>query len=202
VTSLPESLGVDEPVAIAKPDEFSLDKFKSKRAPTLAGVETRQTALPVHNLSSANDWVRLHPNENDYWSPECCFVNIPIEGQKRDTVHLIDEDLALQYLPGGRILRFRLVLATKPHDKFFLCIVPSQNLDNPWNDTNLQACIQAKTLWTQVSSRKGEGIDGYLIQNAKDADAFPNPTWPTQKLDKLIGVTFTGRMIDHAHFRN
>jgi hypothetical protein len=37
VTSLTESLGVDEPVAIAKPDEFSLDKFKSKRAPTLAG---------------------------------------------------------------------------------------------------------------------------------------------------------------------
>jgi hypothetical protein len=161
--------------------------------------ETLLTALPVHNLCSANDWVRLHPNEDDYWSPEFCFVNIPTEGQKRDTVHLIDEDLAMRYLPGGRIQRYRLALATKPHDKFFLCIVPSQNLDNPWNDTNLQACIHAKTLWTQVSSRKGEGIDGYLIQRARNEDAFPNPTWPTQKLEKLIFVTFAGRMIDHEN---
>ena len=36
-----------------------------------------------------------------YWSPELCFVNVPIKGQKRDTLHLIDEDLAMRYLPSG-----------------------------------------------------------------------------------------------------
>ena len=70
--------------------------------------------LPHHNIAQAKDFVRLHPNEDTYWSPELCFVNVPIKGQKRDTLHLIDEDLAMRYLPSGRILRFRLVLATKP----------------------------------------------------------------------------------------
>ena len=70
------------------------------------------------------------------------------KGQKRDTLHLIDEGLAQQYLPSARVQRFRLALATKPNDVFFLCHVPSRGLDNIWNATNLQACEQAKRLWT------------------------------------------------------
>jgi hypothetical protein len=42
-----------------------------------------------------------------------------VKGQKRDTLHLIEEDLALRYLPSGKILRFRLALASKPFDVFF-----------------------------------------------------------------------------------
>ena len=72
--------------------------------------------------------MRLHPDEETYWSHELCFVNVPIKGQKRDTLHLIDEDLAMRYLPSGKIQRFRLALATKPFDVFFLCHVPSRNL--------------------------------------------------------------------------
>jgi hypothetical protein len=102
-----------EAVSIAKPSTFSLEKFKSKRAATIANVETLQTGLPHHNIAHAKDFVRLHPNEEAYWSPELCFVNVPIKGQKRDTLHLINEDLAMRYLPSGRILHFRLALATK-----------------------------------------------------------------------------------------
>jgi hypothetical protein len=72
-------------------------------------------------------------------------VHVPIKGQKRDLLHLINEELAECYLPSDRIQRFRLALATKPYDVFFLCHVPSQNLDNAWNDSNLRACHQAKT---------------------------------------------------------
>ena len=118
---------VEEVTPIAKPDAaFSLDKFKSKHAAAVANVETLQTGLPHHNIAQAKDFVRLHPNEETYWSPELCFVNVPIKGQKRDTLHLIDEDLAMHYLPSGRIQRFRLALATKPYDVFFLCHVPTQ----------------------------------------------------------------------------
>ena len=148
-------------------------------------------------MAEAGDWVRLHPSEEEYWSPEFCFVHVPIKGQKRETLHLIDEELAMRYLPSGRIQRFRLALATKPQDTFFLCHVPSQNLDNPWNDTNLRACFQAKTNWTQASSRKGENAEGYQIRYAKDQDAFPEPNWPKQILNELIRVTFAGCMIDH-----
>ena len=89
-----------EVVPIAKPSTFSLEKFKSKRAATVANVETLQTGLPHHNIAQAKDFVRLHPDEETYWSPELCFVNVPIKGQKRDTLHLIDEDLAMRYLPA------------------------------------------------------------------------------------------------------
>jgi hypothetical protein len=38
-------------------------------------------------------------------------------------------------------------------------------------------------------------VDGYKIDSAKDQDAFPQPNWPTQKVDQLILATFNGRMI-------
>jgi hypothetical protein len=62
-------------MSIAKPSAFSLDKFKSKHAGALAGVETLQTALPHHSISQAKDFVRLHEDETQYWSPELCFVS-------------------------------------------------------------------------------------------------------------------------------
>ena len=188
----------DTPISIAKPSEFSLDKFKSKRSPAIAGVETLLTALPHHSMSQAKDWVRTHPDEEKYWSPEFCFVHVPIKGQKRETLHLIEEELAMRHLPSGRIDRFRLALATKPNDVFFLCHVPSQNLDNQWNDSNRQACLQAKALWTQATSRRDEGVDGYDVKFAKDQDAFPEPSWPSQTLEALILTTFSGRMINRG----
>jgi hypothetical protein len=69
-------------------------------------------------------------------------------------------------------------------------------LDNTWNDTNLQACLQAKTNWTQATSRKGENVEGYQISYAREQDSFPQPNWPKENLDKLILVTFAGCMID------
>jgi hypothetical protein len=181
---------------IAKPSAFSLDKFKSKSAAAVAGVETLQAALPHHPIAHAKDFARLHHDEENYWSPELCFVNVPIKGQKRDTLHFIDEELAMRYLPPAKIQRFRLALATKPHDVFFLCHVPTQNQDNSWNQSNLTACEQAKTLWTQATSRKAEGVEGYMVERAQDLDTFPAPKWPTQSLDNIIGTTFAGRTIE------
>jgi len=118
-------------IQIKKPASFS-EKFKSKNAPTISGVETLLTALPILKIGDVGDYCRLHPSEDEYWTPELCFVSVPIKGNKRDTLHLIDDDLAVQYLPAKKIKRFRLALACKPHDVFFWCIVPSQNLDNPY----------------------------------------------------------------------
>jgi hypothetical protein len=188
----------DEAMSVAKPSAFNLDKFKSKHSAAVAGVETLQTALPHHSISQAKDFVRLHPDEEEYWSPELCFVNVPIKGAKRDTLHLIDEDLAEQYLASAKIMRFRLALATKPHDLFFLCHVPTHNTDNSWNSSNQEACEQAKKLWTQATSRKEEGVEAYKVDASKDPDAFPEPKWPSQSLSELIGVTFKGRMIESA----
>jgi hypothetical protein len=187
-----------KPISIAKPGEFSLDRFKSTRAATMANVETLLNGLPHHKISDAKDFVRLHSNELTHWSEELCFVNVPTKGAKRDVTHLIVESLAMQYLESAIIKRFRLALATKPSDRFFLCHVPTQNLDNLWNETNLAGCELAKTLWTQVTSRGDEGVEGYKTTFAREQDAFPDPQWPTQSLDELIAHTFEGRMIDRA----
>ena len=149
-------------VAIPKPSDFDLNKFKSKRADAIANVDTLQTGLPVSSMSQAKDFVRLHPDE-DYWSPELCFVMVPIKGAKRDSLHLIEEDLAMRFLPSGKVQRFRLALATKPNDVFFLCRIPTRNLDNSWNRDNVAGCEQAKKLWTQATSRGEEGVDAYLL---------------------------------------
>jgi hypothetical protein len=186
----------DAPLSIAKPEGFDLDKFKSKRAAAAANVETLQTALPHHNIAQAKDFARLHPDENNYWSSELCFVSVPIKGSKRDTLHLIVEDLAMRYLPSAKILRFRLALACKPYDVFFLCHVPTQNLENTYNASNVKACEQAKTLWVQATSRREEGVEAYKVDAAKHRDAFPPPRWPPQSLSELINTTFAGRIID------
>jgi hypothetical protein len=196
----PEENSVSTPeensAPIAKPEEFNLDKFKAKKTATVANVATLLSPLPVHNMAAAKDFVRLHPDVKNYWSDELCFVDVPIKGQKRNTLHLIDEALALRFFEPGEIKRFRLALASKPNDVFFLCLVPTQNLDNSWNDTNLEACENAKTFWTKVTSRKDEGVEGYKIKFAKDRDAFHDPDWPKQSLGELIMRAFAGRIIE------
>ena len=81
-------------------------------------------------------------------------MSVPIKGSKRDMLHLIDEDIAVEHLPSKKIKRQRLALASKPHNVFFFCIVPSQNLDQSWNRTALEACGKATTSWVQAMSRR------------------------------------------------
>jgi hypothetical protein len=104
--------------------------------------------------------------------------------------------LAMRFLPSGKLQRFRVALGSKPNDVFFLCRIPTRNLDNSWNRDNVAACEQAKTLWTLATSRGEEGVDGYKIDRSRDPDAFPEPKWPEQSLDDLIDRAFAGRMID------
>ena len=66
---------------IPQPGKFSLDKFKSKTRNATPNVETLQTALSHGTLSEAKDFVRLHSDEDNYWSVELCFVHVPILGQ-------------------------------------------------------------------------------------------------------------------------
>jgi len=192
----------DVPLKIIKPSR--MDKFKSKKQPGIGGLETAPTALGILKIGDANDFVRLHEDEDAYWSDELCFVSVPVIGDKHDQLHLIDDEIAVRYLPAKKIRRFRLALATKPYDALFLCQVPSVNLDNSWNSTAVKACIQAKSHWVQVSSRKGENVEGYKCDKAMDVDAFPPPQWTSASLDDLIELAFHGAMIetdDHPGLR-
>ena len=187
---------------IAKPSGFSLDKFKSKRANALANIGTELAGLKHYRLADAKDFVRLHPDEENNWSDELCFVSVPVKGDKKEgQVHLIDEDVALRWLSSGKIMRHRLALATKPYDVFFLCHVPTRNLDNDWNCTALDGCDKAKVHWVQLVSRKTEGVELYKIDFAHDLDAFPEPKWPATSLMDLIYKAFAPNCIieDDTH---
>jgi hypothetical protein len=182
-------------VKIAKP-KFT-ERFKSKRPPSFGGVETVLGPLPIMRISDANDFVRLHPSEDEYWTEDLCFTSVPIKGEKRDMLCVIDEALADQYLNAKKIKRQRLALATKPHDAMFFCIIPTQHTDNAWNKSTLEACEKAKQLWTQATSRKLEdGVEGYKITFATHQDAFPDPKWTTRTIDELLEVTFHEAMIE------
>jgi hypothetical protein len=195
---LPDSAPAEEPVSIEKPKGSGLSRFRTAKPPG-ERVETLLAALPHGKISEAQDFTRLHPNEETHWSEEYYFVNVPVQGQKEGTLHLIASDLAEQ-LPPGRVQRFRLALATKPYDVFFLAHVPSQNLDNEWNKSNLEACEKAKKSWVMVTSRKAEGKEGYNVRKTQDEQEgkgppFPEPNWPIDSLEKIVSTTFDGRMI-------
>ena len=157
----------------------SLDRFKAKRTMAAAGGPSPLESLSVLKSAQAKDWITLHPNEECYWSEPMCFVDVPVKGQKKGTLHLIDEDLAIRYLPRKRIQRFRLALASKPFDVFFLCSVPCVNLDNKYNEMALKGCIEAKGKWLKIVSRQEEGHDDYAVAYPVSQEAFPTPRWPT-----------------------
>ena len=88
---------------IENPPTGFMDKFRSKRPPTIAGVETVLTALPILRVGEARDFFRVHPDEDNYASPELCFVHVPIKGVKNDVMHLIDEEIAVEHLSAAQI---------------------------------------------------------------------------------------------------
>ena len=102
----------------------------------------------------------------------------------------------MRYLPSAKIQRFRLALATKPYDIFFLAHVPTRNTDNPWNATNIAGLRPGED--AMGAGVEPQGGERRRLQDrvARDPDAFPEPKWPTQSLDELIERTFAGRMID------
>ena len=126
------------------------------------------SALPVYSISRAKDFVRLHPDEDSYWSRERTFVNVPIKGQTEGTLHLIKTELAKRHLPTGRLVHYRLALATKPHNVFFLCQMRVRNLENSWNRSHADACELAKTRWVMATSEKAQGRENYKIDFAQN----------------------------------
>jgi hypothetical protein len=188
--STPEQID-ETPMSIKKPKAFSLDRFKTKGDAKLPNVETLLPALPHHNIAQAGDFVHLHPDPA-YTSPELYFVPVPVPGQPRKVLHLIDENL-LGFLPRGRIRRFQLALAATAAGQFFLCEIPSRNLDNSWNKSNVEACGKARTQWTQATSQPD--VEAYQVDFSHDPDAFKEPKWPKATLEELIERSFKGFMI-------
>ena len=188
-----DSVGIPRPT-----NKFSMDQFRVSED-GVKSVGTLIHALPCYKISDAGDFVRLHPDEENYWSCPFYLVEVPIKGQKKKSkTHLVTEAIADAYLGRSKVKRVRLALASKPFDNFFLCIVPAQNEDNSFNESALRWCEVAKAKWVEVY--REENKDAYAGRFPIDADAFDEPNWPTQPLEDLIGATFDGCLIiDSEH---
>ena len=89
---------LSEPIPI--PGEFSLQKFSSPK--TLRWQVLKPCWRRCRTIDLGRERFRSAASRRrEYWTAELCFVNVPIKGQKHDTLHLIDEDLAMQ-LPAER----------------------------------------------------------------------------------------------------
>ena len=107
--------------SIAKPEEFDLSEFRSKRDEP--GVGSLLSALPHSKMAAVKDYVRIHP---EHWTEPLCFTSVRNKGQY-DTTYLITDELAERYLPASHVKRLRLALATDCLGRKFLCHVPHQS---------------------------------------------------------------------------
>ena len=124
-------------------------------------------------------------------------MNVPIKGSKHDTL------ASDRRRPGDAVPAERQnpALQARARNQALRRLLPlsgaDSNLDNGWNASNLEACEQAKTLWTQATSQ-ARGRRRRRTRSTLHATRMPSrpPNWPTQSLAELIERTFTGRMID------
>ena len=130
---------------IPKPSTFSLDKFKSKRAAAVASVETLQRALPHHSIA-AGQRLRSPASRRGYLLVAGALLRKRAD-QRPEARHAAPDRRGPgdAYLPSGKIQRFRLALATKPFDVFFLCHVRPGTRTTPGTPATCRPARQAKT---------------------------------------------------------
>ena len=150
-------------ISIVKPS--FLDKYKSKRPPTIGGVDAELNPLKVLRIGEVGDFARFHPNEDEYWTPELCFVSVPVNGEKRDMLHLIDEDIAVQ-VPAGEedqaACGWRWRRSRTTSSSSASCRRRTSTIRGTSRRSRLVQ--KAKTPWVQALSRKAEGVDAYKIE--------------------------------------
>ena len=185
-----------EAVSIAKPGAFNLDLFKTKSSPNIAGVATLLTALPHHNIAQANDWVRLHSGRGKLLVCRAVLRHRsdqrpeerPRASDHRRVGDAVSAEQSDQDSTGSR---------SPPSQTMCSSCATSRHRTSTTRSMRLR-CRHAS--WPRRSGCKqpaarAKAVDDYQIDFARDPDAFPEPNWPKQSLDELIGVTFTGRMI-------
>jgi hypothetical protein len=195
----PENNGQDmapETTPIATPDTSVLDKFKSKRTGQ-PGIVSKPEELEIRRIGELKDFCKLSPHE-EHWSEPYCFVTVPVDGQKDGLEHLITDDMADKYLEEKQFKRYRLALASMPpKGSFFLMKVPVDNLENAFNKSALEACIDAKSRWTMATAQKEKNRERYRIKHAGHEDFAPEPEWSSQPaVDHLILARYKDLLIE------
>src|SRR5260370_34282173 len=86
---------------IAKPPAYDMKRFLSKTPDTIAKVGVIPAILPQYRIADANDFLKLHPDREHYWSGEVCFGDVPSRGIRDNVSHLSDDAIPILHLYGG-----------------------------------------------------------------------------------------------------
>ena len=170
----PEAVPGNGDKPIPKPGEFSLDKFKSKRAAAMANVETLQTALPHHSIAASE---RLRPaasRRGDVLVAGTVLRQRPDQGP--EARHAAPD----RRRPGDALLAERedLALPLGARDQAARRLFPLSRPDpeprtTPGTPQTWRPARKRRRTWVQATSRKEEGVEGYKIDFARDRGCFP-----------------------------
>ena len=185
---------LSEPIPI--PGEFSLEKFKSTQAASLAGVETLLTALPQCSIAQAKDFVRLHPDEDAYWSPELCFVSRPNQ-RPEARYYASDRRDVGQAIPAERPHCSGFVWRSRPNPTtyFFSAKSPAA----AWTISGTPP-IRRLASKQKRCGRKLPHDETRISKATKstrlEPRRFPRAKVANASLRKLLEVTYAGRTIE------
>ena len=115
------------------------------------------------------------------------------EDKLESTFHLVSP--AVSEILGGLVRAVTLHLAIDRANNPFLIPVPfpaESGQRNPWHQSLLNAIQIAHQHWVRIESDKSAGV--YQVYEAQ-GDLQP-PIWPTLTMDELVGIAFSGRVID------
>ena len=164
---------------IQKPSAFSLDKFKSKRptarpASVPCWAPCRITLSPKRRISSG--YTRMRP----IGRPSCASSLCRSSGRRRCSLDPPDRRGSRDQVSAGREDHPAcLALASKPYDVLFLGHVPTTNLDNSWNESNLAVASRRGALGA-IDESEGPGAEA-TRSRSRIRRRSPSPNGPRRR---------------------
>lgn len=131
--------------------------------------------------------------ENHWWvmaNPTITWEPGMYEDKDNNVLYLVDPEF--YYIFGNRLIFRTLFLAVNSQGVVFWWPVNTDNLENSWCSSALEAVQEARKGWIRIEANRGAGAYDYYIP----AGVIPEPVWPDEDPNTLLERAFTGRIID------
>jgi hypothetical protein len=189
----PESKASTDPVAPVDPPKSSLNPFNAEafRLDINYGAAAAKPLLKTVPCRKPDKsaYVRVHPDPAAHMS----VLLLTIEGDQNS--YLIHRDLYPILQGDPACTPWELFTAITRQNTVFLWKVRlpgPDGRDNQWWVSERDAVAQAREEWVRVAAKQDLGA--YEIIPAKFK--LPDPVWPRESLEELMGIAFKHTSID------
>lgn len=121
-------------------------------------------------------------------------VDVFVYEDKIDYIfYLVSPEVADALGSSARAVTLHLVI-DRANNPFFIPVpLPDANGErNSWPQSLLGAVVHARGAWVRIESDKSAKV--YQVYEAQGV--LEEPKWPDLSLDELVGIAFTGRIIN------